>query len=355
MYIDFASWVHDLESRMQTITVDAYKTALAKLWWQRVAAQKSSVSKKEVFTWLISTAMLRKMEIGTAHFEDMLSAYMEIENDFVSDGLKLSRPQLEDVVNGVPGGEGLNVASRWSRDIGVQAAYWPQKSVAHAILDGAAATSLAYDGLTFFNTGHYVNGVDSSDGTFSNILNPTTVGHATRIDAAVTIDAAIENLAACRSHLAAIKMPNGKDPRNLQIKAILHPPAIRSRVVQICYGSLVAQDATSGGGGSADVAPVVKDWMLEKPLEAPELGASFQSVAGNAGSDTSYYILAGEGPADDELGALVYQERQPFGVIYNDGMTDAELARTQELQWLSQGRNAVGYGHPYLLFRADVS
>jgi hypothetical protein len=44
--------------------------------------------------------------------------------------------------------------------------------------------------------------------------------------------------------------------------------------------------------------PITDDWALEKPIEAPELGASF------GGSDTSYYILAGEGPADDELGAL---------------------------------------------------
>lgn len=347
----FASpeWLHDLEQNMRSITVDAYSSLLDRLWWQRVAAQKTSMAKSEVFSWLLSTATIKSMEPGQADFEDMLSVYTEIENNFASAGLRLRKEQLEDVFNGLPGGEGLHLARRWAADVGKQAAYWPQKQTAAAILAGAGATSLTYDGLPFFSTAHYVNGIDSADGTFANILNPTTVGHATRIDAAVGVDAAVENLAAIRAYIGTIPMPNGVDPRNLQVKSILHPPALRSRVVQLTSASLIAQDATGGGGGSADVSSVVKDWMLEKPLEAPELAAAF------GGTDTSYYIVAGEGPADDELGALVYQTREPFSVLYHGPEASAALARERELQWLTQGRNAVGYGHPYLLFQVNVS
>jgi phage major head subunit gpT-like protein len=349
MFITTPEWLHDLEQNMRTITVDAYKSLLDKLWWQRVAAQKTSMAKSEIFAWLISTATIKSMEPGQADFEDMLSVYTEIENAFASAGLKLRKEQLEDVFNGVPGGEGLHFARRWSADVGKQAAYWPQKQVAAAILAGATAGSVTYDGLTFFNTAHYVNGVDVVDGTFANILNPTTVGHATRVDSAVTVDAAIDNLSAIRAYIATIAMPNGIDPRNLQIKALLHPPALRSRIMQLTNASLVAQDATSGGGGGADVSPIIRDWMLEKPLEAPELAAAF------GGTDTTYYILAGEGPSDDELGALVYQIREPFSVLYHGPEASAQLARKREMQWLTQGRNAVGYGHPYLLFQVNVT
>lgn len=349
MFVASASWLHDLEQNMRTITVDAYKSLLAKLWWQRVAAQKTSMAKSEVFAWLISTATIKSMEPGQADFEDMLQKYTEITNKFASAGLRLRKEQLEDVVNGLPGGEGLQMARRWSSDIGRQAAYWPQKLVAEAIRNGATAGYTTYDGLTFFNTGHYVNGVDSADGTFSNILTLATVGHAVKIDESVTLDAAMANLSAVRAYLATIKMPNGVDPRNLEMKAILFPPALRSRVIQLTSTSLIAQAATGGGAGGADVAAVVKDWAIEKPLEAPELSAAF------GGSDTSYYVVAGEGPGDDELGALVYQNREPFAVLYHGPEASERLARERELQWKCDGRNVVGYGHPYLLFRVDAT
>jgi len=348
MFFASPEWLHDLEQNMRSITVDSYKSLLDKMWWNKVAVEKTSMAKTELFAWLISTATIKAMEAGQADFEDMLSAYTEIENAFASAGLRLRKEQLEDVFNGVPGGEGLQMARRWSADIGKYAAYWPQKLVAAAILNGATAGYTTYDGLTFFNTAHYVNGVDSADGTFANILNPTTVGHATRIDTAVTVDAAVDNLSAVRAYIASIAMPNGADPRNLRIKSILHPPALRSRVVQMTGGSLIAQAATSGGGG-ADITPIIADWQLDKPIEAPELSAAF------GGSDTSYYIVAGSEVGDDELGAMVYQVREPFSVLYHGPEASAQLARERELQWLNQGRNAVGYGHPYLLFQVNVS
>jgi hypothetical protein len=354
MFIATPEWLHEMESNMKAITIDGYKRLLSKLWWNRVAVEKSSMAKKEVFAWLVSTATIRKMESGQAHFEDMLSIYTTIENEFASSGLVLRRDQLEDLFNGVPGGEGLQLARRWSSDIARQAAYWPQKCVARAILDGEAAGSLTYDGLPFFDDGHYVNGVDDADGTFANILNPTTVGHAVRIDEAVTVDAALNNLNAVRAYIASILMPNGEDPRNLVMRAIIHPPALRARVIELTSASLIAQAAASGGGG-ADVAEVVRDWAFEKPLEAPELSSAFTTPDGNTGVDTTYYVAASEAPGDDELGALVYQNREPFAVLYHGPEAAPELARSRELQWKCDGRNAVGYGHPYLLFKVEVA
>jgi hypothetical protein len=352
MFIATQEWLHDMESNMRSILVDSYKRLLLSMWWTSVAAQKTSMAKAEVFTWLITTARIRRMESGQAHFEDMLNQYTTITNEFAQDGLLLKKEQLEDLVNGVPGGAGLDMAAAWARAIGSYTAYWPQKECAGAILNGGSSGYNSYDGVTFFNTAHPVNGVDTSEGTFPNILNPTTVGGQTRIDSGITMDVAIDNFSRIRAFVASIKSANGVDPRGLQIRGILHPPALRSRVLQLTGPGLIAQAAATGGG-SADLAPIIADWKLDKPLEAVELGAGFESPEGNSGSDTSYYLVCGEVSADDELGGLVYQTREPFGVLWHGPELSAKLARERELQWLCQGRNAVGYGHPYLLFRVD--
>jgi hypothetical protein len=31
------------------------------------------------------------------------------------------------------------------------------------------------------------------------------------------------------------------------------------------------------------------------------------------------------------------------------------LARADELEWLCKGRNVLGYGHPYLMFKAKAA
>ena len=52
----------------------------------------------------------------------------------------------------------------------------------------------------------------------------------------------------------------------------------------------------------------------------------------------------------NELGAFVYVDREPFSMIFHGPQTSAELARLRKLQWLTEGRNVVGAGHPYLMF-----
>lgn len=342
-------FLHEIEDRMETISTEAYNSLLARLWWDRVASQRTSVSKRDTLVWLISTARIRRMESGQAHFEDVLKQYTQIENEFASDGLKLRKEQLEDQFNGMPGGEGLDMARRWAADMGAQAAYWPQGLVADAIKVGETAGNISYDGVTFFNTSHPLNGVDTDDGVFANVLDPATLGHETRIDDAITLDVAFENLAAVRTYIASIKMPNGVQPRNLQMRAILHPTALHQRVLALTSSKFIAQAAASGGG-SADMLAIIASWGMDEPLEAPELGASY-----DGGSDTTYYIVAYQPGTGNDLGPIVYQNRENFGIIMNDGMTDAELHRAREIQWLTQGRNAVAYGHPYLLFKIKAT
>ena len=70
---------------------------------------------------------------------------------------------------------------------------------------------------------------------------------------------------------------------------------------------------------------------------------------------TATYYLLMEEITSDELGALVYVDREPFQVVYHGPQTSAELARIREFQWTTAGRNVVGYGHPYNLFRCEAT
>jgi phage major head subunit gpT-like protein len=340
-------FVFDLETNMRRITTNEYERLVTDMWWNKVARRTDSLTKKERINWLLDTARLERREAGSMTFEDVVAITTEFENEFAAAGLEITKEKLEDLFNGIAGGEGMDIAAHWSRQMGILAAYFPQKMVATAIRKGGDATSLTYDGQKFFDTDHPVNGVDADDGTFANDLTGAALGGAAaKIDTSVTLDAALDNLQRVFAYMAGIPMANGQEPRKLRPVGIMVPPALMARAQQLTNARLLAQAAASGGGG-ADVEAVIRNWGIGQPIQADELGANF------GGSDTTYYIIAA-GIDRNELGALLYLDREPFNIVYHNEITSAELARTRMLQWTTAGRNTVGYGHPYLLFRVPA-
>ncbi len=342
------SFVHELESNMRAITVTAYNrlSAPGNLWWRDVAKVLTIASKKERLMWLLETAKIERPlgsgGGGNMIFEEMVSQSHEFEVKNAVAGLELKKEQLEDLYNGVPGGEALELAGHWARQIGAYGAYWPQKEVSKAIL----ANPTTYDGLSFFNTAHPYNPFNSTAGTFANTFTGSASGSypgALPIDASVTVDQAVLNLGKAIAYLAQIKMPNGEDPRFIKPTRLFVPPALRTRATQITSAKFIAQAAGSAAG-SGDVSAVISDFNLV-PTVVPELGAGF-----TGGSDTTWYLGA-EDLLDGELGAFQYVEREPFSVLYHGPMTSADLARMRKFQWTCEGRNIVAPGHPFLLYR----
>ena len=130
------TFLHNLEARMEAIMSQEYQRLLQDMWWQEVATERPSVSKLDRLVWLLDTAMIIRLEEGSMQFEDLMAQYHEYESKFAGAGFKLTKQQLEDVYNGMPGGEALELAGAWSRQIGFQSAYWPQHEVAKAIREG---------------------------------------------------------------------------------------------------------------------------------------------------------------------------------------------------------------------------
>lgn len=341
------SFLFDLESNMRTISAREYERLVKNLWWRSVARVMPSGAKKERISWLLDTAKIERPQAshggGQAIFEDLVMATTEYQNENAVAGLELKKEQLEDL-----DGNGVALASHWSRQMGAQAAYWPQKVLSAAI----KANGTTYDALPFFSpigAPHPVNPFNAGAGTFANDLTGAASGiypGAVPVSG-VTVDVALDNIAKALAYVAAVKMPNGQDPRMLKLSAVLHPPALTARFQQLTNAKYIAQAAASGGG-SGDVEAVVRNFGLGTPIEAPELGSNF------GGSDSTYYLLVDE-ITSNELGAFVYLDREPFSMIFHGPMTDAQLARMRVMQWTTEGRNTCQPGHPYLMFRCQAT
>lgn len=333
------AFLFDLESNMRVIATREYERLNANIWWRSVMklAPRSS-SKKERLIWLLDTARIQKNgKGGNIEFDDIVSQTTEFEFENAAAGLKIKKEELDDI-----DGNGVDYATHWSRQMGAYSAYWPQKMLAQAML----ANGTTYDTKAFFATDHPVNPYDSSAGTYANLFTGAASGSypgALPIDDSVTMDVAIQNLAKAYAYVASIPMPNGEDPRNLRIAGLVVPPMLMPRAVQLTSAKFIAQVAGSYAA-SADVEALIRKFGLGEPIVAPELGAAF------GGSDTDYYLLMEE-VTTSELGAFVYVPREEFSILFYGPQTDAQLGRIREYQWLTEGRNNVLNGHPYLLVK----
>lgn len=354
-------FLFDFESRMRVITENEYARLSSNLWWSKFARVMPSQSKRELVTWLLSTAQIVDGgQGGNMIFDDIVSKYTEYTSKFARAGLKLSRPQLEDLDGG-----GLDIGAKWSADIGAQMAYWPQKKIVELIKNGHLTTGpggAAYDGLAFFSNAHLIHPGDASVGTFANLFtgvasstpstDPNDAGYpgACPIDDSVDLDDAFTNLSKVVAYIKSIKMPNGEDPRFLRPVGILAPPRMQQRVAQLTNAKFIAQVAGSGAG-SADVEALVASFGFTTPTIADEL-AGFES-------DTTWFLACQE-LSSSQLGAFLYIDREPFKITYYTGQgggtgVDAVLDRADELEWHCKGRNGVGYGHPYTFFKIKAT
>lgn len=342
-------YVVDLETRIALVVQNEYaRLRSAPMWWTKVAKERPSTGLRERLIWLLNTAGIQYSDKGGGfvEFDNVISDTFEFENKPATTGLKLNVDTFTDHDGG-----GVELAAHWAADVTSYGVYWPQKQIASAMRLGTAATSLSYDGQIFFSTAHPLNPFDTSLGVFANRFTGSASGSypgAIKIDDSVTLDVAFQNLQKAFTYIRSIKMPNGEDPRFLRPAALILPPALSARGQQLTNAKYIAQAAATGGG-AADVSAIVNNWGIGQPIEADELGAGMPS-----GSDTVFYIAA-EQVTSNSVGALIYSNREPFRIVMNGEMTDAELSRANELQWVVRGRNTVAYGHPYLLFRCEAS
>lgn len=342
------SFLFDFESNMSAIAEDEYSRFSNNLWWSRFMKERPSGARVELLSWLLSTARIEPLGKmgGNLPYEDLVAKYVTYEPTFAGAGLKLRRPQVEDL-----DGNGLELGAKWAADIGCQMAYWPQKMLVNLLQQGEnTSLGTAYDGLSFFNAAHPVNPFNTGAGNYCNVFTGTASGiqpGALPIDDNIPPDLALKNLSIAIAAIRAIKMPNGVDPRFLRAKTIIAPPRMQARVTQLLNAKFVAQQAT-GGAGAADVEAFIASLGLDQPVIADELAAD----------PTSWYIACDE-QAASTLGSFVYVNREPFSINYYTGvggsLGESQLNRAEEIEWQCKGRNVGGYGHPYTFFKIKAT
>jgi hypothetical protein len=338
-------FVMDLESRMRRVANNEYQRLIAKMWSGSIVKEVPSQSRRELVHWLLDTARIENTEEGNIEFEELVDQTHEYEVEFASKGLKVLKSKFEDLAYGINGGEGIQLASEWTRMITAQATYWPQEKACTALKAGASA--IGYDGVAFFAANHPVNPFDSAAGTYKNLwTDSTSTGGSlgVKIDDRHSLETAFESFAEVRAAIAKIPMPNGAQPRMLTPVQFIAPPRMIERLALLQGAKFIGSD------GSTDVTAVQQIWGMKPPIEAPELSAAF------GGLDTDCYLVTAE-LTSDALGGLVYVNREPFAIRYYSGDAggstglDAVLNRARELEWHVQGRNVMAYGHPYLIHK----
>lgn len=318
------AFLMDLESNLRVIASRSYERRNAKLWWPVVAKLKESQSKREVLAWLLDSAKINvETAEGDVEYEDAIIRTSEFTHKFASAGLEVFESQFNDL-----DGNGVDVATQWSRKMGAEFAYFPQKTLAAAI----KANPTAYDGKAFFAVDHPVSGKagDTSMGIYANLFGSLPIEGA-------DLDVAADNLGKAIAAASEIKAPDGS-PRALQPAALIVPPKLATRATQLLGAKFLG-----GTKGSSDFEAVVSAWNLGVPHVATELGAAF------GGSDTDYYLVMTEA-GDDDLGAWAYSVREPFAIRY-PSLTDSSYQEKSILKWITKGRNAIVPGHPFLMIK----
>jgi hypothetical protein len=319
------SFLMDLESNMSRISEEEYATALETAWWSKVAVTKQTSTANEIVSWLISTGQFRDDGVG---FESVVARHVELKAIEYLKGLEISKASVEDYAYGIRGGEAADMAAEWSRNTAAQAALLPQ-GLLGSLIRGGASTTLAYDGLTFFNAAHPLNPARAELGTYSNILSGAGYAIHTGTDAQIAA-----NFAAALGQVASIKTSDGTMSRSLKVVGLLHPPAL-IRAAAIVTGAAFVN--------ATDVSGFVSSYGI-KPIMAPELGSGF-----SGGSDQSYYLVCALGSSP--LGAFAHVDREKFAINMHGPEASAELARSRKLQYVASMRSNVVAGHPYGLIK----
>lgn len=360
------SFLFDFESEMQRITEYEFARLSASdhLWWREVCKVRPSGKKREIIAFLLSNAQIYDAGYtgGNLVSDEMAAVYQEYDLRNSGAMLELTKNQVTD-----NDGDGFDFAGEWSANMGAMGAYWPQFLATQFLLSGATLTgnpviqsNVGYDGVAFFASGataHPYNPKQTGLGGFANWFTGAAslpYPGACPIDESVPLETALKNLQIAFSYIRTIKMPNGVTPRFLRPKGLLVAPRLETRAKMLTRGDTLPFSAVSGGG-SADVSG---DKTAAKGLEVWVADEFAGATTGDGKSaDLIYYIIC-EVIQSSQLGGVVYVDREPFRVTYYTGDgggngVDAVLDRARTLEWHIQGRNVIGPGHPYAIFRAD--
>ncbi|OJY30905.1 MAG: hypothetical protein BGO98_29550 [Myxococcales bacterium 68-20] len=293
------------EDNLSKVFNDDFQNARENTWHKDVCAERTGLGINEDLQMLQSSLTIEKLPNGTMVYADLKSIGHRLEHEDWGVGFKITRAQFHF--------DQFGKASEAAAQLGDLAALHPQVMTLQLIKDGA--TKGSYDKVPFWSADHPVNGVDNSNGVFSNNNTGSTLSPETF---AVRV-------AAMESRV----MINGIS-RNLRVTHLLHSPELKKTALEVTGAKFLG--AASGGTNDN----VLSSYGV-KPLNVPGLAPK-------------EWILVAQtsGPMGRPF---IYSRAIDFGLNSYDGVTQAELNRLNELEYQLRGLVAAQYSHPYLVDR----
>lgn len=312
MYIAHKEFIA-LNQSLQSAYQYSIASAARGSWVPYVASSTKGLGVADVRQFLVESVKLRVGQ-GAEYF-DLDTESVAVEHKQLAGGFEI---QSRDLISGAMREVLLSAA----RGLG-ESVELTKQALLLALINNPNAK--AYDGLAFFNSGHFNNYKDTSQGVYAN--------------AETGKDLTADNLAAAIAQIENRVMADGT-PRNLKAKWLLHGPSLKK-----------AASAATGAqyySGAFNIIEKTKSTYGVLPLTVPGL-------AQVDGKDV-WIVTAEHSVGGDALS-------RPFGVStliephITDftGITVPHLERMQQLEYILAGDLAVFLGHPYLAHRCAVS
>lgn len=317
-------FIVNFETRVQGLVSSSWDRVTSNLSWDRLMKVRQSQSQKEIITWLLDSVQLSSQgNGGSKRFDDLVAHSFEITNEEKGAGLRLFKSEIEDNQMRDNGGIGaLDYAQNWARQAGAAAAYEPQRMLVELLKSGEA--SLGYDGVPFFAANHPVTPGLTGGPVYQNLF----IGAGYDVIGAGTLELAQSRFAACIAAVSGQKFINGI-PRFLVPSIIATPTAGDYRFRQLVGAKVI--NATDN---------MLQGYGFEEPMRMAELDDA-----------PSHFYIGCQDMLSDELGALIYSDREAYSLNSYAATSSAELHRMKQFEWHIDGRDGATYGHPWLLFK----
>ena len=297
------------------ITVMKRRREIAKNW-DRVAIKKTSTTADGLYAWMNDIPLITRKQAAGYNRATLSNQALKLTSEEVGLFIEIKKQDIRDDKYGTFKDLADDLARRMEE--------FPQDGAFTLLANGNNSTLngqsiLAYDGLTFFNDAHYVNGRNTADGTYDNNLTTTALSSA--------------NLAVAEAALALIPDNRGK-PLKQALTHLVVPPQLAQDAFALAYARTVS---TGGQNPSGEELRAKRNLPPLEVVVAPELGTA---------ATTWYAVSNSTGRAP-----IIWQETEALHIVPLIDPTMKHVIEDNLYVWAAVGESVFGFGDPRTAIR----
>jgi phage major head subunit gpT-like protein len=295
-----------LQTSVSQIFRSAYRDTATPIL--QLATVVPSTHNTETYGWMQRLLEMREW-IGPRVIQGMNTQAYTLQNKTFESTLGVDREEIED--------DSLGLFEPRVQEFGRVAARIWERLLLDALINGNAATSLGFDGVSFFSTAHTLNPAANQSNAIS---GATTVLSSVNLDIQRT----------------AMQLFTGEDGRFLGVKPthLVVPPALEMTARQILNAQTVVTGGTNVFQGLLDIIVI------------PELPAGGVAPPIN---NSTWYLVDLSAP----IKPLLLQVRKPVQLVNKTAETDDNVFWQRQFIWGLDCRGVAGYGPWWLAMRLN--